>query len=526
MGEYADNYRRKLNLPVANKKKVQKEISKPKAVEKPVLPIVASKVKKKEESKPHKHESHIVEDVKHALVSKKGKKIERYVIFAIYAIIAIVALYFYIVNANPDVLPDEFYKYSLSAEDTVITNNLRSLYLLEDDVLSGETEFNDTKARLVVAEKPFNFVFNPKRTIAENTTAQLTLELIKPSTEVYLNDELIIPDLDNFQKVFENEEREVWVREDIIKEVYENATTAKDLIYDNYPGQDYFAFGEMEGGTPYLADYRPVTTVIKTQFRGDLKLAVYLEGDLELKFTKKDLNAYIGGDEYTVEITDLQGNQVFKQIYGDEDGKKNTGISEFDQIIEIEGKDLPRNIYYITFTSDKNNPSSDSSIKSIVINTNKVLIVGNTLPWGEFEFYKFVSFSNEIGFKYWWEGKDQEIEISGDLEKTIDLNESFLNKRYDEDLSRGEYNFKILNGYLWVYFDTVSPSEYTWFDLPEEGDSRLLTQEIIVIDKTKLKINGTQVTYTAEIPVKEGTKIQLQFLDKLETYFKEIKLVL
>jgi hypothetical protein len=457
---------------------------------------------------------------------KKVRKIEHYIVFLIYLAVFLVAGYFLLLTTNPDALPDSFYSYEISENSISITNPLRSLYLEDSSVFSDVVEINNLSGRFIISEKPFNFIFNPKRKLEEDSTAQIQLTFINPGTEIYLNDKLIIPDLDGFEKAADFEDREVWVRDELAKPFYANGDDSESFVYNNFPVTDFYNFGEVQGGTPVIADYEERTTIIPTQFRGDLKLAVYVEGDLEIDFTKQDLNSYVGKDEYTVKIEDLQGNVYYDNLYGDDGDKKDTNEGEFEQKFTLTGEDLPRNIYYITFTKDENNPAADSTIKNIRINSNKVLIVGNSLPWGEFKFYTEITVPETIGFKYWWGGKEQEIEVTGSDEFTIDLDESWINKKYEEELFYGEYTFNIEIGMLWVYSDIIAPSASRWFDLPVTGNSKLINQDIIIIDKNSLEIIGDEVMYTGVISVEEGSKIKLQVLDKLETYFKEIKLVL
>jgi len=93
-----------------------------------------------------------------------------------------------------------------------------------------------------------------------------------------------------------------------------------------------------------------------------------------------------------------QGNVFFEETYEDDGDKKDSGVGEFEQKIEVKGNDLPRNVYYITFTRDDNNKWEDSTIKDIRVNSNKVLILGTILPIEGFEFYTEIEGNEEIEF--------------------------------------------------------------------------------------------------------------------------------
>lgn len=456
---------------------------------------------------------------------KKVKKIERYIIFLIYALVFLIGGYFLITSAFPEIMPEEFYSYSISAEDIALTNNLRSLYLEDSDALGGITQVENTSARFIIVEKPFNFIFNPKRKVAENTTAQIQLQFVNPSTEIYLNENLIVPDLDDYKKVaeFPNESKEVWVKKDLLEKTPTENQTSEEFIYQNYPGKNIYSFGEMSGGTPIIADYKESLTYIKTRFRDNLKLAVYLKGDLKLDFIKQDLNICIGKDEYTITITDLKGNTYFNKTYGDDGDKKDSGVGVFEQEIHITGNNLPQNIYYITFTRDKNNKWEDSSIKEIKINSNKVLILGTILPISEGSFFTKLDQEESIKFRTYWRDKIT-MKVEGDLE------EEFIIKKGEDNflnLTKGEYTISDKEWKTWIIHNLdFSPKKHNWFYLPKTGNKKLLDSEIILIDKHQLNITKGHVVYTGTINVDEKSKIQIQALDKLETYFKGIKLVL
>ncbi len=460
----------------------------------------------------------------------KRPKTEQVVVFMIYLFVFSVAGYFLFANLFPENSLNTSGVYSLSAGDSFLTSKLKSLYLKEDKVLGKE---NEEGLRMIISEEPMRFVFNPKKIISPNSTAEIELSLVGTGTDVYLNDKLIIPDLRNYEMVRDFDNESVWIRRNLVSqgndsgepENYENGTNAEDFIYENFPQASVYSFTGLSGGMPILQDYEPTTTRINTTFRDNLKLAVYAEGNLEIEFTKQDLNWYIGKDEYNITIKDYSGEVVFSEVYED-DGIKKTGDRGEEQDFEIKLNNLTEGIYYIDFIKDKNNKHTDITIKDIEINSNKVLILERALPLEEFDFYTEVFSSKTIGFNYWHNGKDQEISISGTETRIIDLNESWKSKKYEEILTKGEYNFEIPKGDVWVYCDIFSLTENGWFDLPISSEKKLLNSDIIIIDENKLKIDGNNYLYKGIIEIKEKQEIKLQVLDKFRFYFKEIKLSL
>ena len=262
--------------------------------------------------------------IKNKHSEKAKRKPEQYVIFTIYLIIFTIAGYFLLANLFPDAQIGISGDYEISAGDIAITNKLRSLYLDKDYVLGGKTEINNKTARLIISEEPFNIIFNPKTVVNENTSAELQLSFIKLDTEVYLNDKLIIPNLGSYRKVHtagiprepgmlykgqDSPYTEVWVKKNLASqrddsgepEDYEASNNAEDFIYRNFPQHSIYSFAELGGGTPIIQDYINTNTRISTQFRDNLKLVVYAEDYLDIKFTKQDLNNYVGSDEYRSE---------------------------------------------------------------------------------------------------------------------------------------------------------------------------------------------------------------------------------
>src|SRR3989339_327222 len=250
-----------------------------------------------------------------------------------------------------------------------------------------------------------------------------SLKVLYFSKDIF-DDKLIIPDLSDYEKVGDFEDSEVWIKRDLVKESYIDQDTLNDFIYFNFPGASVYSFKELDKGVPVLTDWASTETRIDTTFRASLKLAVYHGGgDLNLKFTKQDLNGYVGKDEYNLSVIDFStGKIVYSEIFKDDGDKKDSKIlgDEEDYNVNI---NLDRGIYYLDFKEDKNNPSADSTLKNFKISSNKVLIVGDMLVYEPNQkFFTKANNAKEIKFKYWWDGKEQHIYFTGDKIFTENIN--------------------------------------------------------------------------------------------------------
>ena len=360
-------------------------------------------------------------------IENKEIRIERYIIGVLYAVVFLVAGYMILTGLIPNIFLGN--TYSINADDNLLTSSLKSFYIDNDNVLGEKTVINGDIARPIVSSQSFNLVFTPKSRLPDNSTAELEMNFVGSGTEVYMHNNLIIPNLDEYELVADYKDDAVYLRKDIMgynKTGLVKKDTPEDFIYYNFPGASIFSFGEMKMPVLGIEDYRDKNSVINTVFRSDLKLAVYIEGNLSLNFVKQDLNYYLGGDEYTIEITDYHGNLIDMKVIDDDGDKKNSGKLGSGQKIKIIEENLPRSIYYISFIKDSNNDYPDSTIKNIAISSNKVLIVGNSLPYEGFEFYTKANALKNIGFLYWQNDKNQTINIKSTETKVIDLNESWI----------------------------------------------------------------------------------------------------
>jgi len=454
---------------------------------------------------------------------------EQWVIFAIYVIVFGVIAYFAVGSLLPKSIVPIDNNFVISASSLQIFDKLSSFYI-DKEVLGSKETIDEETVRKVTSAEAFNLIFKPKTIVAEGTNAELNINLIGSGSDVYLNDKPIIPDLTNYELVADIGSEAVYANK-AISEYYSkdsliSSNDAQDFVYKNFPGASVYSFSDAKSYVPVLSDYEQDWTGIGGTFRDNLKLAVYAQGDLNIRFVKQDLNSYVGKDEYTVEIKDQDGKSYYTKKYEDDGDTSKSNKAVEEQDFEIELKELSRGIYYITFTKDKFNPSSDSTLKDIRIDSNKVLIIGNSLIWSKsFNFYTEVFSAKTIGFMYWWKGYDQIVTMSGADSKKINLDEDWINKRKDVTLDKqGDYTFSVPKGYLWVYSNIISPTKSNWFDIPKQNEGNLKNQDIIIVNKNKLKIEGNNISFSDSIVLNKDTKMKLQFVEENKIYLKDIRL--
>lgn len=440
--------------------------------------------------------------------SLKEVKPEQWVIIGLYVVLVIFVFYILASNYLPNLMgPINSGTYELNLNNPA---KLSALYFTKN--IFGDVE---NEGIIVNSEEIVDLVFRPKKIIPGGTKATIEIKGINKGTEVYFDNKLIIPDLTNYKKIKEFDNEEIWVLNDFDYGNLVEKDKVEDYIYFNFPGSSVYSFKELDKGIPILTDWKATITEIDTTFRDNLKLAVYHGGgNLEIEFTKQDLNSYVGKDEYTLTITDLDGEKYYEEVYEDDGEKKDSKVLGEEDDYEL-NLNLERGIYYLSFVKDKNNPSSDSTLKNLKIGSNKVLIVGNMLVYEKNQkFFTRANTEKEIKFYYWWTNKFQHIYFTGDLRKTFNINEDYKSKDYVIKLETGDYYFRIEKGYIWVKGDYFSLNENSWFDIPTLGESKLINNDVLIIDKNWLRIDGENVSAKINIEIKDETsKYKFQILD-------------
>jgi len=458
------------------------------------------------------------------------RAIEKTIIIVIYVVVLGIAAYFILASLFPEKVPFSTNTYTIKASDSKIFDKLSSFYIEDSSVLGDKITINDKIVRPITSAKKFNIVFLPKVNIKENTNATIELNLIfkeGKSSDIYLNNELIFPNLDNYELIKENDFDYVYIKKDlmpyIVKDTLIDAPTTEEFIYKNFPSTSVWSTRKLNPINVVVDDYVKKDTLIDGTFRDNLKLAVYTTGDLSISFTKQDLNSYIGQDEYIIRITDVNDNVVYYGLLED-DGVKTKGGLGREQYFKVNKDNLNVGVYYLSFIKDGYNDASDSTIKDIKINSNKILIIGTFLPWDKFEFYVKFKFPQNIGFSYWLPGKDQIIDVSGSKKLKIILDEEWKGKKYDVNLTNSDFYFKIDKGYLWVYNDFSSLKKETWFETYFSERNSFSLPNIVVIPKENYNKETIEFNFIEDLVLNsKTTKVNLRILEPNTVYFENAK---
>jgi len=465
-------------------------------------------------------------DFKLILRTPKARRIEKYVVILVYVIALGILAYLIMSSFFSNYLPFNSNSFTIKAEDSQLFDSLRSFYI-DNNVLGDKLEINGEIVRPINSARPFNFVFVPKTNIkSKNAALTLNLYLNGTGSNIYLNNQLIFPSLENYELIEENDEDYIYVRKDTLYYInisnFTKTLKIEEFIYKNFPGESVWSSRKLEPVSIQIEDYKQEDTLINTTFRDNLRLVVYAKGNLNINFTKQDLNGYVGQDEYNVEITNQAGDIVFSQIYEDDGDKLDSGRLGVGQDFNI-NLNVQDGVYYIYFTKDVYNQYADSTIKNIKINSNKVLIMGNFLPIEPFSFYTKISSQKNIKFNYWHNGKDQIIKVSGLRDEIINLSKEWISKNYEYNLSRGDYSFELEKGYLQIYNDFSSPSKENWFDIPLNSKDKFDNQNILIISKDNFEYDIGKLVLKKEVVLNDKiTKIKI--LDANRVYFESAKL--
>lgn len=179
---------------------------------------------------------------------------------------------------------------------------------------------------------------------------------------------------------------------------------------------------------------------INATFRGDVDLIVYLKDTLRMAVSKQDLNWYMGRDEYLVELYDVEDNLIFTDKLLD-DGIINDSKDQISpQIKEVSIDNLEEGLYLLKFINIAGeNRFFDSTISRIRINTGNIVTDGRIHILNPSTLFFNLNKNTILQFKVWHKEALHPVTIMGTVNKTINLDETLLNKEVLIELPPGEY---------------------------------------------------------------------------------------
>jgi len=422
-------------------------------------------------------------------------------------------------------------KYEVSINDPNIFDDSTPLYI-DGGFFGSITSIRNEAVRLIKIND-FNVIFNFKRNFDLNVFTIFEIEFVDKNSELRINNELIVPNLTNYDLIADYNDFYIFVRKDLNLEnrdyYLKSQPAVGQFLQDNFSGKSLYSFKKVNFDFPLIADYCKCTTDINSTFRGKLTLAIYSEGDLAISFKKQDLQMYSGQDEYTLKIKDFSGNEVYSKVLTDDGDATNSDKVGYEQQFDINLLQLRRSIYFIQFLPDKFNEYEDSTIKDIHINSNKILIVGQFLPWGQFNFYTATKYPKKISFYSWLKYRNQEIKyLDGISEKSIMMDNDWLDKKRELYLlSDKDYYFSMSVGYIVVDGVFVSPKKENWFNLVNNSEDNFIGQDLVLIDKEKCSLTTNGLSCRKNILVNNGKNIiNIRTSKNGKIYLKKIELTL
>jgi hypothetical protein len=160
-------------------------------------------------------------------------------------------------------------------------------------------------------------------------------------------------------------------------------------------------------------DFAPgQSTTIHHELRGAHTFHAYLQDRLEMTVIKKDLNWATGDDGVRVTVTTLDGKEIYSDIISD-DGIADRLPGDALAVRKTVSAKLPaRGAYRITLVpiTPGNN---DWLLTSLSINTNKIVLTGDSLIMDPSDLYAEITAPTDIGLYVWHATAMQEMRFRG-----------------------------------------------------------------------------------------------------------------
>ena len=393
------------------------------------------------------------------------------------------------------------YTLNIGSEEDTDKSNI--IFVEENDnVLGSREEDNSSTFRKIIYDKPIIIHFRSPIPISENIKAEIGFEIDGLYNDIFVNNLLIHKNLENYSLLKEFEDSYLYIQNDLNKKIpMVRENSAEGYISKNFESASIFSMSDIRIPNNYQKNYKKESNIINSAFRGSVNFLIYSEGDLELEYTKKDYNRYIGEDKYSISIYNSNNDLVYRKLSKD-DGISDSLRDGIPATERIEIRDLPNDIYIIKF-KEIDNINSDTSIKYIKFNTNKIMLNNDFIITTPTHLFNFDGLEKEIKFYHWNEADNQDINIIVDNKPNkVILNNDNINKwvsttikDYENvsiELPKG--NVRISTSSNNVY-NTFSTDKNLWFATKFRVQKKPENPNFIIIKKSNFLINENSIIY-------------------------------
>lgn len=235
--------------------------------------------------------------------------------------------------------------------------------------------------------------------------------------------------------------------------------------------------------------------IINTPIRGSASILILVKNKtLNVKVSKQDMNMYEGNDILNIALS-KNGNVVYTDYLPDDGFSDNSQNQTAPQAANLSIDNLNPGLYKLDLTFDS--PNTDSVIKSIEINQNKVMFMGSILTWNNTSAEFYTKSKTVKAFTSWTESiqslkLDDKIDLAITDTKTKFLFDLKTDEMHKIFIPKGNVNFGT-GGYF-----SISPDNYF--------DPKLINAQEITVNTSKTTIDNSfeYILSTVKAPITEG----------------------
>ncbi len=207
-------------------------------------------------------------------------------------------------------------------------------------------------------------------------------------------------------------------------------------------------------------------TTINSALRGNQDFYVFVEKELKINITKKDLNLYKGTDVATVSLTDLDGHVLCKKDIKD-DGNTTNNLRHKETNATLNCSTPSTGVYLLSIKGVKakhTNIDSDFVIKKIKLNINKIVLKDAFLNTDPVTVYTNNRVDTSISMVYWHKEKAQKVLMSGSNSTVLKFTSANIRKTITYDLKKGDTQIVLQKGDIAIAGSNFSFTKDTWFN--------------------------------------------------------------